>query len=110
MRVNPFERFIPVNAGSEAERLRGNRDQREPRPRSPLQLEGLLQAAIAVFTLTGLYLYSDDDPSMRFLGACVSLAAQPFWLIDAWRSRKGGVLLVALAFTVLWIRAIYIGW
>ncbi len=106
MRVNPF---LPANAGN-ATSKKGDRDQRDPGrvPRS--MVDTVLQTLIAVLTLSGLYMFGDRDASVSWFGAWISLAAQPAWLADSWRSRKAGNFLVSLAMTAIFLRAIYVGW
>lgn len=109
MRVNPF---LPLNAWSEAKRLRGDRDQREPGLCSPLQrraeIDRALQVVIFLLTLPGLYLVGDQDPGLRWWGYVLSLAAQPFWLAATWRARQYAMFTIALVFSAMWIRAIAI--
>lgn len=107
MRVNPF---LPVNAGNEAKRSRGDRGQREPGLRSPLQFDAWLQIAIVAVTVPGLYLVGDPDPGLRWAGYLVSFASQPIWLLATWRMRQYGMFFVALIYTAMWARAIYINW
>ena len=65
----------------------------------------LLQAVIAVMSITALYLITSTGPYARY-GWVVGFFSQPFYIAATWRARQWGMLFVAMMFCGLWARGI----
>lgn len=68
------------------------------------------QWAIAVLGAVAVWLsQSAHEPVRRF--ACLAgLMAQPFAFYTAWQLQHAGVLVLALVFTLAWLRGLWVHW
>jgi len=69
------------------------------------RIDAFLQIAILVLSLTAIYLLTSPGPHARW-GHVLGLASQPFWLAATWRARQWGMLVLAIAYSGLWLRGI----
>jgi hypothetical protein len=61
------------------------------------------QIMIAVCGLTALVLLTFGNQTSRMIAPVFGLAGQPFWVMSALDSHQLGVLVVTLAYTLVWI-------
>ena len=70
------------------------------------RIDAVLQGAILVLSLAAVYLLTSPNEYARW-GHVVGLASQPFWLAATWRARQWGMLVLAIAYSGLWLRGIH---
>lgn len=63
----------------------------------------LIQFWILTTGLTALMLLQLGSPRWRRIGSFVGLSGQPAWVWYAIESRASGILVVTLAYTLVWI-------
>lgn len=68
----------------------------------------MIQAFIFFLSLFGFYLLSGK--TARHWGFVASLCGQPFWMWSAWTTKAWGIGLLAIFYTILNIRGIYLHW
>jgi len=61
------------------------------------------QVAIAFTGLVALLLLTFGGKTARLVAPVFGLAGQPFWLLSAIESNQLGVLVVTLAYTMVWL-------
>lgn len=67
--------------------------------------DALIQFWLAGCGLVALWLATDWRPSWRRAAPVVGLCGQPAWLWFAWDAQAFGLLLLSLAYTVVYLRA-----
>jgi hypothetical protein len=68
----------------------------------------VIQAAILITGAIGGALYVCGGPAL--LGACITLAGQPFWIVETWRKRQWGMLALSLWWTGVWAFGAWKAW
>lgn len=73
------------------------------------RIDFLLQLAIVLLSGAALWMITSVDQETVRRGLIVGLASQPFWIAATWRGlpRQWGMFLVALAYTLIWLRGIF---
>lgn len=62
----------------------------------------LLQVAIVV--LGGASVHVLGLPGWEWLGYCLAVLAQPFWLLDSYRREQWGIFWVSMFYTWQWLQ------
>jgi hypothetical protein len=70
----------------------------------------LIQAALAIFGLSSLFMAMGDNDTARRWAPLVGLAGQPFWLIFATRTNAWGLLLTIAGFTAVYAYGCWRRW
>lgn len=70
----------------------------------------LIQFALAAFGLAALWMATGQNAAARRWAPLVGLAGQPFWLLFAWRSEAWGLLVLSLAYSVVYARGAWVQW
>lgn len=68
----------------------------------------IIQALLAFFGLTSLWMYSGNNLLARKWAPVVGICGQPFWLVFAWQSEGWGMGLISAAYTLVYARGIWI--
>jgi len=92
----------------EREFVRGLRVDEAADRRRRARIDHLLQLAIVLLSGAALWMITSADPATMRRGFIIGLASQPFWIAATWRGlpRQWGMFIVALAYTLLWVRGI----
>lgn len=69
------------------------------------RVDRALQVAIALLTVTSLWLITSNAPEARW-GHVLGLASQPFYIAATWRARQWGMFFVAVMLIGIWCRGI----
>jgi hypothetical protein len=69
-----------------------------------------VQLALAVFGLTSLWLAMGKNERGRRWAPLIGLYGQPFWCYFATSSEAWGLLVLSLAYTVVYIRGVVVQW
>lgn len=72
--------------------------------------DALIQAALAAFGLTALWMATGRDARARRWAPIVGLAGQPFWMLFAWQSQAWGLMALSVAYTAVYIRGAITQW
>lgn len=67
------------------------------------------QMGIVVFGVGALWLVGKDGPYRKY-GFIMGLLGQPFWFYTAIHTEQWGIFLIAVIYTITWIRGIYNNW
>jgi hypothetical protein len=70
----------------------------------------ITQFALAFFGLTALYMATGTNASARRWAPIVGLCGQPAWLYFAYEVSAWGLMLLSLAYTLVYIRGAWIQW
>lgn len=70
----------------------------------------MIQIALAFFGLTALYMAMGTNPRARRWAPVIGLCGQPFWMIFSISSSAWGLLILSLAYTVIYIRGAWLQW
>lgn len=70
----------------------------------------VVQVGLAFFGLLSVYLAQGNSERGRWLSPLVGLMGQPFWLVFAWSSGAWGLFVVSVAFTLVYLRGLWIRW
>jgi nicotinamide riboside transporter PnuC len=73
-------------------------------------LWSLDQIAIAVFGALAVWLSQSTHETARRCACLAGLAAQPLAFYTAWQAQHWGGLLLALVFTLAWVRGLWVHW
>ncbi|WP_428414402.1 hypothetical protein [Methylibium sp.] len=68
----------------------------------------MTQFALAFFGLTAMWLAMGRDPRGRRWAPIVGLCGQPFWIWFAYTVEAWGLMLLAFAYTVVYIRGAWL--
>ena len=68
----------------------------------------LIQFLLAVFGLASISFAMGSNPRLRRLAPYIGLAGQVFWAAFAWQSNGWGLGVLVAAYTLVYIRAIYV--
>lgn len=66
----------------------------------------MTQLLLAVFGLAALFMATGDNPTAQQWACVVGLAGQPFWLMYAHKSKAWGLMVLSLAYTVVYLRGV----
>lgn len=70
----------------------------------------LIQFALAFFGLTALWMATGHNTRSRRWAPVVGLCGQPFWLWFAISAQAWGLLVLSLAYSLVYIRGAYVQW
>lgn len=70
----------------------------------------IVQAALASFGLSAMWLSTGNSERGRRWGPVVGLLGQPFWFWHAVSSNAGGIFVLSIAFSVVYFRAAALRW
>ena len=70
----------------------------------------MTQTLIALFGLTSLIFAMGNNRRLRKWAPVVGLAGQPFWAVFAVESGGWGLVLLVLAYTLVYLNAIRLQW
>jgi hypothetical protein len=70
----------------------------------------LVQAGLAAFGLAALWMSTGQDAAARRWAPIVGLCGQPFWVAFALSVNGWALLPLSLAYTVVYIRGIWVQW
>lgn len=70
----------------------------------------LIQVALAVFGLAALWMATGSSERLRRWAPLVGLAGQPFWMLFAWQTQAGGLMVLSTAYTLVYIRGALVQW
>lgn len=62
------------------------------------------QVPLAVFSLAATWCFNSPNAKLRRWGPLIGLYSQPFWVYAAVDADKGGMLLLSLVYTALYVR------
>ena len=68
----------------------------------------MIQLLIAIFGLTAIYMAMGDNTKLRKWAPVVGLAGQPFWFMFAVSADGYGLMVLTIAYTLVYVRAIFI--
>ena len=71
--------------------------------------QAVAQWLIALFGLPALLLVMEGGAWAGW-GALLGLASQPFWVWATWRQRQWGMLVLSLAYCLIWGRGAWLSW
>ena len=66
----------------------------------------MCQVMILILSLTSIILLTSKSESVKRWGSVAGLCSQPFWLYATWNADQGGMFLLSITYTILWVRAI----
>lgn len=69
------------------------------------RIDAVLQASIAVLTMSAIWLLTSGTEYARF-GHIIGLVSQPFYMVATRRARQWGMYFVAIALCGMWLRGI----
>lgn len=69
-----------------------------------------LQLSLACFGLLALWMATGRNDSARQWAPVIGLCGQPFWIMFAVRSDAWGLLVISIAYTLVYLRALYLAW
>lgn len=64
----------------------------------------MIQFALAFFGLSALWMATGSNPTARKWAPIVGLYGQPFWIAHAMTTEAWGLLVLSLAYTVVYLR------
>lgn len=70
----------------------------------------MLQLALALFGLSALWMATGRSERARRWAPVVGLCGQPAWLAFAWQAQAWGLLVLSIAYTVVYLRAAWLQW
>jgi len=70
----------------------------------------MIQFLMAACGLTSIYCAMGDNPRLRKFAPIIGLAGQPAWAWFAWQSQAWGMGLLVAAYTLVYIRGIWVQW
>lgn len=70
----------------------------------------MTQLLIAIFGLTSLWFAMGNNPLLRKWAPIIGLCGQPFWALFAWQSKGWGLALLVVAYTLVYIRGVWVQW
>jgi hypothetical protein len=70
----------------------------------------ITQFALAFFGLSALYMATGNNPRARRYAPIVGLMGQPAWLYFAYEVSAWGLMLLSLAYTLVYIRGAVLQW
>lgn len=68
------------------------------------------QLLIAVFGLTSIWMALGNNPRLRKWAPIIGLCGQPAWAWLAWETKGWGLGLLVAAYTLIYIRGIWVQW
>lgn len=69
-----------------------------------------VQLALAFFGLAALWMSQGDNLQARRWAPVVGMLGQPFWIVFAIDAGAWGLLLLSLAYTVVYVRGAMVQW
>ncbi|MBA3622883.1 MAG: hypothetical protein H0W48_00130 [Methylibium sp.] len=70
----------------------------------------MTQFALAFFSLAALYMATGTNPRAHRWAPIVGLLSQPFWLIFSASAEAWGLLVLSIAYTVVYLRGAWVQW
>ncbi|MGV8823013.1 hypothetical protein [Methylibium petroleiphilum] len=70
----------------------------------------MIQLALAVFGLTAMWLAMGGNARGRRWAPIVGLCGQPFWMWFAFGVQAWGLMVLSLAYTVVYLRGAWVQW
>ena len=70
----------------------------------------MIQLALAIFGLSALYMATGHNPRARRWAPIVGLCGQPFWVVFSINASAWGLLILSLAYSVIYVRGIWLQW
>ena len=73
-------------------------------------MQAVIQLALAVFGLTAMFMAMGNNPRARRWAPIVGLCGQPFWIAFAIGALAGGLLVLSLAYSAVYVRGAWVQW
>jgi hypothetical protein len=70
----------------------------------------LIQIALAVFGLTAMWMAMGHNAKGRKWAPVVGLCGQPAWMLFSWQSQAWGLMLLSVAWSLVYVRGIAVQW
>jgi hypothetical protein len=70
----------------------------------------MIQFALAFFGLTAMFMATGHSPRARRWAPIVGLCGQPFWIAFAISTEAWGLLLLSIAYSLVYVNGIRVQW
>lgn len=68
------------------------------------------QTIIAICGITSVWLSQDHRQAVQRWACIFGVFAQPFWMYATWKAGQWGIFLLAIFYTIGWLRGVYNFW